>query len=358
MQGRYNDGHGARVRPVEVRIDEDAVRFEVDGEHVAWPMDRLRVERGADYVRLSHPQGGDARLTVALADWSAAGLPSRLGARRGEVRLIAGLAAVALGLGLFVFVGVPALSGPLARATPPAFEEQVGLNYERQLGFVFKDCEGVAGQDALAGLGDDLMARADTPFDIRVRAVEAPGPNAFALPGGTVLVTDDLIDVAETPDELAAVVAHEVAHVEKRHVMQAVWRALGAGLLLDAVVGGGTGAGQQAVLLAGSATEMRYSRDAEAEADARGRELLEAAGYSSAGMGPFFERMAETEKLDDERARAALEFLSSHPDTLRRAKEARRLGKPGRPAMNAKTWATVKAACVKPAKKPDPRARD
>jgi beta-barrel assembly-enhancing protease len=77
-----------------------------------------------------------------------------------------------------------------------------------------------------------------------------------------VLVTGDLIELAKTPDELSAVIAHEVAHVERRHVMQGVWRSLGLGLVLDAVVGGGTGADQQAVLLMGSVTDLRFSRRA------------------------------------------------------------------------------------------------
>jgi Zn-dependent protease with chaperone function len=74
------------------------------------------------------------------------------------------------------------------------------------------------------------------------------------------MVTDRLIALAASPDELSAVIAHEAAHVEKRHVMQSVWRSFGFGVLLDAVVGGGTGAGQQAVLLIGSSTNLARPR--------------------------------------------------------------------------------------------------
>jgi predicted Zn-dependent protease len=139
------------------------------------------------------------------------------------------------------------------------------------------------------------------------------------------------------------VIAHEVAHVEKRHVMQAVWRSLGLGLVLDAVVGGGSGAGQQAVLLAGSVTDMRYSRDAEAQADERGQQLLQSAGLSSKGMKPFFVRLAA--KGESEDARAVAELISDHPDTARRAVAAGKRERPGAPAFDAAQWASVKAVC-------------
>jgi beta-barrel assembly-enhancing protease len=161
-----------------------------------------------------------------------------------------------------------------------------------------------------------------------------------------VVVTDDLIEMVETPDELAAVVAHEVAHVEKRHVMQAVWRTVGLGMLLDAVVGGGSGAGQQAVLLAGSVTDLSYGREAEAEADLRGQELLQAQGLSSQGMAPFFDRLAA--QGEGPSAAGVRELISSHPDTQRRARLAKGRAMPGAPALSARQWTDVKSACAAP----------
>jgi beta-barrel assembly-enhancing protease len=166
--------------------------------------------------------------------------------------------------------------------------------------------------------------------------------NAFALPGGSIIVTDDLIRSAETPDEVAAVVAHEIAHVEKRHVMQAVWRSLGFGLILDAVVGGGSGAGQQAVILAGQATDLSYGRAAEHEADERGRALLQEAGFSSKGMAAFFDRLS---KMEDQKLAEAAEFAATHPASGRRAREARAAERPGAPALSAEDWRMVRSAC-------------
>ncbi|MGH7027176.1 M48 family metallopeptidase [Brevundimonas sp.] len=359
MQGRLYDGLSSRPATVEIEWSDDGLRFASDaGEARFWPQDGLKVVREGDQARLSHPSDPDARLVLAEADWIALG-GSVAVEKRGrirEARLVIGLAAVGLSVTAFVFWGVPVFAGPLARATPIEMEQKMGDSFDAQMGAMFHRCEGEAGQDALGDLGERLAARSDTPFDVRVRAVQAPFVNAFALPGGSILVTDDLIREAETPDELAAVVAHEVAHIEKRHVMQAVWRSLGVGLLLDAVVGGGTGAGQQAVLLAGQATDLRYGREAELEADQRGQALLVGAGLSSQGMAPFFERMHGAG--EDRRLEAAAEFVSTHPDSARRAQRARNDAKPGASALTPSEWAAVRASCGAGSKDPVTRLKD
>jgi Zn-dependent protease with chaperone function len=345
VRARFYDGVTARPHEVEVTLSDREIAFEAAGVGHAWPRAGLQAEAIGGLVRLSRP-GDPARLQVARKDWPVDRPAERgFGALipRAERRLVIGLCLAGLAVLAFVFVGMPAASGPLARMTPPAFEAQIGANFEDQIGLAFKSCTGKRGQAALQGLGERLGDADDAPFPIRVRAVQAPFANAFALPGGAVVVTDDLIEMAKTPDELSAVIAHEVAHVERRHVMQAVYRSLGLGLVLDAVVGGGTGAGQQAVLLAGSFTDLRYSRDAEREADARGMALLHEHGLSSQGMAPFFERLAA--KGDGEDAAAVKELVSSHPDSLRRARLARSQARPGAPALDQEAWAAVKAAC-------------
>ncbi len=346
MDGRFYDGRRPVPTPVEIRLEGDHLLVAADDWEARWPIAAITVEPVGDRVRLTPRPGAAERLVLDATVWrrlSPSGAQSDRRRRARELQLIAGLGAVAAAVGLFVFVGLPALSGPLARRTPPEFERRIGANFESQVAIAFPACDGEAGQAALQALGRRLQD-ADGPFEIRVRAVQAPMVNAFALPGGGVLVTGELIDMASTPDELSAVIAHEVAHVQARHVMQAVWRALGVGLLLDAVVGGGTGAGQQAMLLAGSITDLRYSRTAEAEADARGQELLADRGLSSEGMAPFFERLAA--RGDGQEAAAVKELLSGHPDTLRRAGVSRARAQPGATAFNPAEWTAIKAVCA------------
>lgn len=363
VEARFFDGRSARPLSVQVGIADGVLRIAPLAAPLAatpeaprdWPLAEVVAVIEGDQARLSHPSERDARLVMALTDWRAlGGTEAQTAARRGrhrELKLIGGLVAFAGAVTLFVFVGVPLLSGPLARATPPSFEEGMGQNFDNQLGTLFRTCDGQPGQDALYAFGQRLADRTDTPFNIQVRAVQAPMVNAFALPGGPVLVTDDMIREANSPDELSAVIAHEVSHVELRHAMQAVWRSLGAGLLLDAVVGGGSGAGQQAVLLAGQATDLRYGRDAESEADARGQQLLHAEGLSSKGMALFFVRM-DGKEGGDPNLSSVEEFVSTHPDSARRARIARATERPGASAFTPAEWTAIKATCGEEATNP------
>lgn len=345
MEGRFSDGRTARAHSVKVRVEDEVLIFTAQDEH-RWPLAGVQLEVVDDRIRVAPPGADPARLTLALGDWgelTAHAVGHHQALRRRHVALVAALAAAAASVAALVFVVIPAASGPLARRTPPALERQIGESFAAQLSVGFPACRGKPGQQALADLGHRLGEATDTPFDIRVRAVHAPMANAFALPGGTIMVTDRLIGLAGSPDELAAVVAHETAHVAQRHVMQAVWRSFGFGVLLDAMVGGGSGAGQQAVLLLGSSTNLRYSRAAEAQADAVGQDLMRARGLSSQGMAPFFQRLVSAR--ESKNAEAVKALLSDHPDTLSRAEASRRRARPGATAFTPSEWAAIKGAC-------------
>lgn len=347
VEARFHDGRTAISQTVALTALDGVLAFEAEGSSHRWSLATIVEEPLGSVTRLSCPVDPAARLLVDAADWRALRGPEISEAtrrqRHGERRLVAGLAAVGAVILLFVFVIMPALSGPLARATPVAFEERLGDSFDAQLTMPFKLCQKSEGGLSLFKLGQRLERVSGTPFKVQVLLIKAPFANAFALPGGRIMVTDTLIKEARSPDELSAVIAHEVAHVERRHVMQAVWRYFGLGVALDAVVGGGSGAGQQAVLLAGSTTSLRFSRKAEAEADARGMELLQALGLSSKGMAPFFARLAS--KGDKGALAVFEEFSSDHPDSARRAAAARAAERPGTPAFTPKEWVQIKAAC-------------
>jgi predicted Zn-dependent protease len=351
VQGAYFDGLKARSHAVELSVEDGVLHGTTEeGPAFAWLIAAIRlIDHGAERVRLGAPDDGVERLVVPREGWEAlSGQPA--GAlpateRRREWRLIGALTAAGVIAALAVFVGIPAAAGPLAQITPPGVEQAMGANMERQLKVILRPCEGSAlGARRLGELGRDLAAASHTPVPIRVEAVRAPMVNAFALPGGVVLVTDEMIALARTPDELAGVLAHEIAHVEKRHAMHAAWRSMGVGLVLDALVGGGTGAGQQAVLLAGGLTEQRFSRELEKEADARAVELLAAREISTAGMADLFGRMAD--RKSDERLRKMAEWFATHPDTLHRSQTLRASARPGAPAMSPEHWRELKQVCA------------
>jgi len=192
-----------------------------------------------------------------------------------------------------------------------------------------------------------IMEQSNVPMkdDVWITIVDAPIPNAFALPDNSIVVTDDLIALAEHPDELVGVIAHEIAHIEHNHIMKNIIRSVGAGIFFD-VVFGGAGAGQMVAIASVNLASLRYSRGDEADADMRGLDYLEAAGIDTGGLARLFERFAEEAEPSDEEGGHFPTMLSSHPATAERAAAARARSRQGlQPSMSDADWRTVRAAC-------------
>ena len=148
-------------------------------------------------------------------------------------------------------------------------------------------------------------------YSYRFHVVENDAINAFAIPGGIVVVHTGLIKATRRPEELAGVLAHEVQHVEQRHSLQALVKDLGLRglwMLVSGDIGSGL-VGQAALEL----TSLSFSRDAEAQADAKGFEELMQAGIDPSGMADFFTIMAKQEG-----AATPPPFLSTHPASTAR----------------------------------------
>lgn len=140
------------------------------------------------------------------------------------------------------------------------------------------------------------------------------GPNAFALPDGTLVITDALVDLAKGDTEMIlGVLAHEIGHVEKDHSLRQMYRAAGlAGLIM--LIAGDVGSGGEEVLTDGAALlALSYSRGAESEADRISVELMAKAGHDPAAIGRFFKLLEE--KLGD---KGGTSMLSTHPGTPER----------------------------------------
>jgi beta-barrel assembly-enhancing protease len=161
---------------------------------------------------------------------------------------------------------------------------------------------GVA-HDAVRTIGAKLTQ--GSRYQYRFHVVEDGTLNAFAMPGGIIVVHSGLIAATESPEQLAGVLAHEVQHVELRHSVQGMVKNLGLQAVWLLATGdlGSTLAGQAALQL----TSLKFSRDAEQQADERGFDSLVAAGIDPTGMPEFFKTLRE--KAGD----APAGFLSSHP---------------------------------------------
>lgn len=259
-------------------------------------------------------------------------------------RPLAALLALALTVGApaQAQVRLPALGESAAEDLSISAERELGLEIMRQarsdpallddpvlLAYVHSLWQPLV---AAARLRGDITAATSDLFAWEAFLVLDRSVNAFALPGGFVGIHLGLINITQTPDQLASVLAHELAHVTQRHIARSISvqqrstllslatillgvlaasRANNADMANAAIIGG------QGVAAQG---QLNFSRDMEREADRIGFGLLDSAGFATAGMSGMFERMDNASRLSDNNA---YPYLRSHPLTIERISEAR-----------------------------------
>lgn len=345
IQALYFDGRSARAWTVELSVDAGCLvavagvpersepapgcgSLRPGDPPLRWPLARVRwPERTRHGQRVLHLPGG-AALQVADAAafdaWRRGVGPVDGWVVRVQQNWRATLVAVLLlvgGLAAGYRWGLPWLTQSLLGAVPAAVDREVGEAALRSLEGHWLQPSGLpaARQAALRASFASAVAQAypdgSAPtyrlmfFD----AGPAIGPNAFALPGGSIVVTDALVQLLHDRDDtLVGVLGHELGHVRRRDGMQSVVR--------GALIGGGVALalGDFSSLAAGAPVwlaQLGYSRDAERAADAEAARLLRASGRSPAVMGVLFDRLAAlpgrvapplalaSHPLDDERVR-------------------------------------------------------
>lgn len=181
-----------------------------------------------------------------------------------------------------------------------------------------------ADQDMVRVIFDDIKAHAPYApygeYELNFRKADKIGPNAFALPGGTVVVTDALVNMFDDPDIIAGILGHELAHVSERHSLRQLYRSLSIYVLV-AIMAGDVGPILEDVLLEGSAlASLAYSREHEAAADRIGIKTSHAAGYDPAALATFFERL--TLDFGDG---GGPEWMSTHPSNADRIETIKKL---------------------------------
>lgn len=238
------------------------------------------------------------------------------GQRRGRLHWELGVVvALAILLPLGAVWGARRAAASIASWLPPGMDESLGRPTWEALQVSGQRCADPAAQRYVEEIAAPLLAELGaTPFRFRFLVVNDPDVNAFALPGGYVVVNSGLLAAAETGEELAGVLGHELSHVTLRHSTERLAGSLGTTVAL-ALLFGFVDVGAPAYTLSYLAG-LHYEREQELAADDTGRELLAKAGISPLGMATFFERLSNS--------LAPPELLSTHPDPGNRALRARR----------------------------------
>lgn len=321
------------VGSLDVRVQIPA-EGEAPSSEVRLPLEGLRIHLGGAGDRLIFLQ--HARLpewTVYTRDFTILADPGLLSVpdvaaqiavirsrrRTGPLWILAAVVAVVAVLGA-AWAAKSAVAGRLAEEVPPTWEQKLGdLVYAQHVVShpPLTDPKLQAALDHFAGHLE--RAALDKRYPLHFHVVAESQLNAFALPGGHVILNSQVVLEAESAGEVLGVLGHELAHVTHRHAIRAILNAVGGFVLFQFLLGDVSGvfavlqdAGPQ--LLA-----QQFSRDQERDADDAGLDYLLAAGVDPRGLPRFFERI-EMKAAEGPLAKIEekLQFLSTHPQTAER----------------------------------------
>lgn len=322
VTGQYYATATGTPQPAVVRwTGPEALAVEVGREVLHWSVrdKTFRWEISASALRLSYgkpPQVLIVREGARMNAWMAQF--QRLGVKRAKdasipwivrVPLMLPLGFIAVCVAVYCWV-LPPAAERLVMVLPTSMDVRLGDAMFQGMSAGLR--EDAARSERLQAFGDRLTVA--PTFRPRYHVVDDAQVNAFALPGGHIVVYTGLLDRMATPEQLAALLAHEGTHVERRHSTRSIARSLSGNVFLAVVVGDAAGLIGAA---AGKADELRglhYSRALESEADAVGMERMAADSVDPRGMVRLLQLLQEEAGDMPE----AMAFLSSHPLTQER----------------------------------------
>lgn len=346
----FFDGVSSRRRQVTLTLS-DALEILEEGPPVRWAYaDIRRADSPPGILRLACASAPplarlEIRDAVLASDVTARcmRLDDHQTSRRGVAKIVGWSMAAAVSIVCVVLFGVPLAADRLAPLVPKPIERRIGDASEVQVKTIFgrNACEDAAGKAAFiklvnrlrdaAGLDDDSMTAGVLP---------TPVPNAFALPGGKVFVLKGLLDKAESPDELAGILAHELGHLKHYDNMRGLIYNGGTSFLIGLLFGDVTGS--SAVIFASrSVVEASYSREAETAADTFAIEIMHKLGRSPKPAAELMFRITGKE------GGGLASILASHPLTEDRLARMTKEDRPasGPPLLTDAEWQALKGIC-------------
>jgi predicted Zn-dependent protease len=359
-KGSFLDGKTAARRPATIRLMQTGLEVTPeDGAAFVWPYDEIRQTQGTytgEQVRLE--RGGELPEVVVVPDVSflldlherVPGLAMRFHnptrrVLRIPLTILAALVVIGISGGIYLW-GIPAMATAATPFIPVSWEEQMGQGVVDFLAPTELRCTDEKQLKLLQEIVSTLAAPLpEQPYTFRVMVVNQSMINAFAAPGGFIVVFKGLLDQTQSAEELAGVLAHEMQHILKRHSTRAMLQNASTGILIAALTGDATGAVAYGLDAARTMGTLRYSRQNEEEADLEGMRMLLNAGIDPSGMISFFEGL---EKKGVE-APDFLKYVSTHPLTHDRIEKLKSMASPsGRPPVKLiedYDWQEIKKIC-------------
>ena len=342
ITGSYYDGRSATRREVIISLQGGDLLVRGEGIEARWPAGSVRVSPplGSLNRSLRMPDGsvcevaatadlqaqlglGERRLARLLGSWERS-LPLALGALLLTALLVVGL----------VKYGIPLMAREVAYAVPPATEKALGREALEMLDRIVFTPSRLPERrrreiDTLfRGMVPDLPGKRS--YRLEFRSGNRVGANAFALPSGIIIVTDGLEKLARNNDELMGVLAHETAHVRRRHALRHVLQNSASSLVIVLITGDVLSISSLSATLPTFLIDASYSRDFEREADDDAVAFLDKRGIPRKSYADMLTRLQmEQDKQGDQGKKERYEvtspadWFSTHPDTEERVKRIR-----------------------------------
>lgn len=353
-QALFLDGTRPEPRLVTLEIDEDRAAL-VSPCGINWSLRDIReVPDQAGTVLFIIRLRDDPLQRLILPDRTLVPRLPRL-KRRAPVtrrgRLLTWAVAACASVALIVFVLVPVLADRLAIFVPPEGERALGEVTLNQIRSAMDEtglapvafCDAAPGRAALDKIQTRLTAARPLDQPLSVHVLDHTMVNAFALPGGYLVFFDGLIQKAETPEEVAAVFAHEIGHVISRDPTRHALRSAGSIGVLGLLFGDFAG-GAVVLFLAERLIQASYSQDAESAADVYAHDMLRAADLPPDALARMFERF---QAVGGDSTGFVAHFLS-HPelgDRIAAARAATPDGFGARAVLTPEEWQDLQRIC-------------
>ena len=336
--GKYYNGQTDTSVDAEITLTAKQITISIrdtqgTARQVHWFWEQVRQGKGNAGTVLEYPGYPAQRITVhalTFADAAAFYLERKKkpGFFANKGRLIVGaifLFLVAL-LALVYFWFIPFLAVRIANNVPISYEEKLGQSSYDALINEYK----VDPQATKLVNEFFQQMKVQTQYSIDITVVKDKQSNAFALPGGHIIVYDQLLREMKHYEELAALLSHEYAHVEEKHTTKTIFRSMGTYMFISLLFGDLGGAGAVVVENANSLKSLQYSRRLEKAADLYGLHLLQERKIDPRGFEWLFNTLKQQNSLQPS------EWLSSHPDLDNRIRYINREMRPD-PAITDST---------------------
>lgn len=295
----YFDGRTTRRQPVTMVMLNGVVAVRGDGIRHNMKLSRIDISERLEHApRIMRFPDGE------YMEVSSSGLDKLLAAHgyqepwvvRWQQNWLLSLSALISLLALLIAGyqwGLPQAADKIAQHMPAALEKKIG-DAELKLvdaGYMRPSTLDPVDQLRLQRLFSELKQPGGekTPYRLEFRSSQV-GPNAFALPNGVIIMTDQLVKLADNDQAVLAVLGHELGHVRRRHSMRNLLQALGVGVVINIIIGDVSSA------LAAAPTillDQKYSRDFEREADQYAIDMMLANSVPLAPMAQLFEKMRD-----------------------------------------------------------------